>query len=91
MLLPGYSLTFAITEVTTKRLLCGIIGIFRALYAAALLGLGLSVGSSAAILIKNQFPEAIYRSLSSCRDRPSQLWFFAFFPFLIIGIQNTNH
>jgi hypothetical protein len=88
MLLPGYSLTFAITEVTTKRFLCGMIGIFRALYAAALLGLGLAIGSSGAFAITEQFVSPPALPEDQCRASPNRFWFILFYPLMIGGI---NH
>lgn len=86
-------------KVTTRRLLCGTVGIFRAVYSAALLGLGLSIGSTSAALIE----DAVYSGAGVASEKavsimeeqceayrqemsPDRLWVILFFPLLIVGM-----
>ncbi|KAJ3226194.1 hypothetical protein HK099_005420 [Clydaea vesicula] len=68
MLLPGMSLTFAITEISTKNLITGTVKLFFALFTAMMIGFGLFMGDSIKFLIK--IPNQLSCSVSSTAHIP---------------------
>lgn len=82
VLLPGYALTYGITEVTTKNYICGVIRSVVSVFTATLLGLGLSLGDT---LMKAIFPS--YEFIS-CNEpaTPSKFWLILILPLLIASL-----
>lgn len=78
-LLPGLSITSAVTDLTTKNPICGTVKLFNAFYTAALIGLGLSIGDSMAFTI---IPSSFNPPAVCPGDAPSLMSMIALFPLL---------
>lgn len=81
VLLPGLSLTSAITEISLRNMTSGTVRLFHALFTAMMLGFGISVGT---IFIDGASSNSLL--LQTCAHEPTSLPHGSVYPLLLLPL-----